>query len=133
MNILTPIKQLIRRLRGEQRSTSLPYNISREQYVRLRELISSDQWKTYQDLLDTVCRLNVEGALTSKDPVPWDRGFISGLRKAGLLAEEIVHRVERERERRSRADGERAERDAEQRRLATFGTGFWSGGGNGSR
>lgn len=133
MSLLSPLQDLIDNLRGRNQSEDrTPLDLSRSDIKALKRLISSPEWKTYLSVLDKFSTLNVEGIMSARQDRTWDRGFVSGVRKAGLIPEEIVHRTEKAQSERIQRATDRADRALRRRKLATFGSRFWESGADGS-
>ena len=117
----------IRDIIHPKKSTSNPYGLSDAEFGRLKELTTHPQWTSYQEFLDKLCSFLVEDMLAAQEDrsVLFYRAYISGLRRAGTIVDELKA-GEKAKDARSNLDTERAERARDQRDIATFGTGFYT-------
>ena len=119
------IKELAQRMFGKSEQPG--WQPTRKQQQAAKTLYTTPEWPTYIELLDFLCKLYAEQLLSRNlvsEDVHYLRGYISGIRRAGTLIDEIIHQ-----ENQSGADDarERAERRAAERaKLALYGTNWYT-------
>lgn len=71
-----------------------PYGLTEGEVQKLRELEGSGAWKVYQKVLDLRINFYGEGMLSSVSTEKmWEmRGYIMGIRAAGLIVDEILQK-----------------------------------------
>lgn len=108
----------------------LPYKLSNSDYQSLRRLSAMDEWDVYRRTLDEIIKLRGEALLASNDDatIHMHRGFILGLRKAGLLVDEMEF-AEQGHLKQERRRNDARSTDEGQRQVATFGSPAWRGRG----
>lgn len=107
------------------KSIERPYGLSAERVAQLRSLRSHPNWKTYVDLLDNLIMMYAEALLASNNHAEQNfyRGTVVGIRKCGLIIDEIL-KAEEPNEKNARTDATQHKR-AEQRALATWGSSLY--------
>ena len=125
--LLRKIKEIL----NPPKSQDTPLSLTKGDIAKLKSLRGALGWKEYQALLDRLAALYGEQLLGKSDnnEIHFLRGSILALRRAGTIVDEIIQHMEgkdAERDRRA-ADDERRTELA--RRLATYGTPFWTESG----
>lgn len=102
------------------------FDLTDAEVRQLRELRSTEEWRTFLKVLDMQSTMEGEGMLATMDATAmWlSKGRILGLRKAGFLIDEIIAKeteIQKDNERRRFA----AEHATDHVRTATYGTPSW--------
>lgn len=102
----------------------LPFGLTEGGLRRLQILRSSDEWDTFAEVLDEVVKFNAETLLGSQrtEDVHFYRGFISGVRKAASIIDEISQGEQRHLSEKQRLDNVGKQNAGT---TALFGTPAW--------
>lgn len=93
MSIFKRIREIVRPSAPALTETEfpLPYGLKASEWARLKTLPTEEAFKIYTGVLDELTKLKGESILqsSSTETLHYLRGFVAGLRKAGLVVNEI--------------------------------------------
>jgi hypothetical protein len=102
-----------------------PYELDEADIDNLEGLSFTKEWDFYTKLLDNDIHIQAEKLLTVQpEYVERTRGFISGLRRAGTIIDQLLTEQEQKNARRRQREHS-AEREQSHRRAVTYGSPFW--------
>jgi len=106
--------------------TGKPYNLTLDKIERLKALRTNPSWVVYSELLDTITTMYAEAILTAEKRHEQDlnRGIVLGIRKAGLIIDELIKAEKEQANLNARRESGHADNRLRQR-LSTFGSSLY--------